>query len=175
MKRTVHRRTCAGGCLLLYLNVYRAPLERGSWVTVGPLRRNWHYPLSRRVTSHAHAGAGAGIFMSAFCTALTDSIDGTKLSCRTLACMLTPCCAVSVAPSTTSIMFLYTSQKISPTFSQAPPPPSPPQLVKKVIREIKPQVVMLELDAESTFLLPPGEACQVRRNVCTPLSFRRWC
>ncbi|CAM9954926.1 unnamed protein product [Pylaiella littoralis] len=32
------------------------------------------------------------------------------------------------------------------------------QLVKRVIREIRPQVVMLELDVESTFLLPPGEA-----------------
>lgn len=36
------------------------------------------------------------------------------------------------------------------------------QLVQSVIREIKPQVVMLELDAERTFLLPPGTPYQVR-------------
>ncbi|CAM9670051.1 unnamed protein product [Ectocarpus sp. 13 AM-2016] len=34
------------------------------------------------------------------------------------------------------------------------------QLVQSVIREIKPQVVMLELDAERTFLLPPGTPYQ---------------
>lgn len=36
------------------------------------------------------------------------------------------------------------------------------QLVKGMIREIKPQVVMLELDAESIYLLPMGIANQVR-------------
>lgn len=36
------------------------------------------------------------------------------------------------------------------------------QLVKRTIREVKPQVVMLELDAENIFLLPEGEAKQVR-------------
>ncbi|CBJ28261.1 hypothetical protein Esi_0097_0055 [Ectocarpus siliculosus] len=34
------------------------------------------------------------------------------------------------------------------------------QLVQSVIREIKPQVVMLELDAERAFLLPPGTPYQ---------------
>lgn len=35
------------------------------------------------------------------------------------------------------------------------------QLVKRTIREIRPQVVLLELDADSIFLLPAGKAQQV--------------
>ncbi|CAM9100361.1 unnamed protein product [Scytosiphon promiscuus] len=40
------------------------------------------------------------------------------------------------------------------------------QLVKGMIREIKPQVVMLELDAESIYLLPPGTANQDEGGLC---------
>lgn len=36
-----------------------------------------------------------------------------------------------------------------------------PQLVEDVIREVKPQVVMVELDAYRSRLLPPGEVYKV--------------
>lgn len=40
------------------------------------------------------------------------------------------------------------------------------QLVERVIRKVRPQVVMVEVDARRIGLLPPGEASEVMRYRC---------
>lgn len=47
------------------------------------------------------------------------------------------------------------------------------QLVEEVIRGVKPEVVMVELDSERICLLPPGEAMAVRVIVCSRLGLLR--